>query len=112
MEQELSGMKSSINQEISALEHKEFELMRTMKAAKAQKAKSEMELDYETKHNDRLSNKLNKMERQYKSIETASSDYAQAAKKFESSTSTDVQKKKSAIDTCLISIESYLNISL
>lgn len=98
--------------ELRTLDIKKSELQQQLNQAKNQLSQVESDLGYEKNRCNKLKEKLERLKNSYDRVESDLSAYVSATKQFEAYSSSSAQKKVSAVDKCLSSIEEYLSTSL
>lgn len=94
------------------MEKKQFSLQRTIDESKEEKDKLEIKRNTERRRCDRMKTKLQKMEFEFRRVESYLNDYLSAVKRFVSNSGDAAGTSASAIDVCISSINEYMSIDL
>ena len=102
----------SLENELRNLENKKSQLQQQLNAAKSQKSQLESERSTEKNRCNKLREKLERLKTAFGRVESDLRAYVSAAKNFETSSADSTQKKVSAVEKCIASIEEYERVSL
>lgn len=93
-------------------ENEKVSLQRELNSVKLKKSQCELELSTEKNRCNKQRNKLERLRTIFRKMELDLREYVDAAKKFEASSGSSAQKNISAVDRCILSINSYMSVSM
>lgn len=102
----------SLENELRNLENKKSQLQQQLNAIKSQESQLESERSTEKNRCNKLREKLERLKTAFGRVESDLRAYVSAAKNFETSSADSTQKKVSAVEKCIASIEEYERVSL